>query len=55
MIKIFCIFVFALTVIYSLEQFIYLDPDTFGWQFRYLTIWTLTTNLIVAFQIIRLS
>ena len=55
MIKAFRIVVFALTVLYSAEQFIDLDPDTFGWQFRYLTIWTLTANMIVAFQMLRLS
>ncbi len=55
MIKAFRIVVFLLTVFYSLEQFVDLDPDTFGWQFRYLTIWTLTANMIVAFQMLRLS
>lgn len=55
MIKAFRIVVFLLTVIYSLEQLIGLDPDTFGWQFRYLTIWTLTANMIVAIHMLRLT
>lgn len=55
MTKPFRIIVFLLTVGYSLEQCVGLDPDTFGWQFRYLTIWTLTANMIVAFQMLCLS
>ena len=46
MIKTFRIVVFLLTVFYFLEQFRGLDPEFFGWQFRYLTIWTLTANMI---------
>jgi hypothetical protein len=55
MIKSFRIIIFLLTVFYSLEQFRDIDPAMFGWQFRYLTIWTLTANLIVAGQMLRLS
>lgn len=55
MIKAFRIVVFLLTVFYFLEQFRGLNPDHFGWQFRYLTIWTLTANMIVAAQMLRLS
>ncbi|WGI22875.1 hypothetical protein [Amylibacter sp. IMCC11727] len=55
MIKTFRIVVFLLTVFYFLEQFRGLDPEFFGWQFRYLTIWTLTANMIVAGQMLRLS
>ena len=55
MIKPFRIIVFGLTVFYSLEQFRDIDPAMIGWQFRYLTIWTLTANLIVSGQMLRLS
>jgi hypothetical protein len=55
MIKAFRITVFLLTVFYFLEQFVGLNSDQFGWQFRYLTIWTLTANMAVAFQMLRLS
>jgi hypothetical protein len=31
-----------LAAFYSLEQFAHFDSAKIGWQFRYLTIWTLT-------------
>jgi len=43
----------------AMGYFIYLfwstDKTAFGWQFRYLTIWALTTNVLVAGQMLRLS
>ncbi|WP_069300378.1 hypothetical protein [Neptunicoccus sediminis] len=47
--------VFLLAAFYWLELFRHIDPAAFGWQFRFLTIWTLTANLIVAAQMLRLS
>lgn len=47
--------VFLLAAFYWLELFRHLDPTAFGWQFRYLTIWTLTANLLVSAQMLRLS
>lgn len=47
--------VFLLALGYSLYLFAATDRSAFGWQFRYLTIWGLTANLIVAGQMLRLS
>lgn len=47
--------VFLLALGYSLYLFLVTDHSLFGWQFRYLTIWALTTNLLVAGQMLRLS
>lgn len=49
------IIVFLLAAFYWLELFRHIDPAAFGWQFRFLTIWALTANLIVAAQMLRLS
>ncbi len=55
MITAFRILVLLLAAFYSLEQFTNLKPASIGWQFRFLTIWTLTANLIVAAQMLRLQ
>ena len=47
--------VFALALGYWLYQFTQTDLDAFGWQFRFLTIWALTANLVVAGQMLRRS
>ena len=49
------IFVFTLALGYFLYQFIQADYSAFGIQFRFLTIWALTANLIVAAHMVRLS
>lgn len=40
--------VLALAGLYWLQQFASNDYSAFGWQFRYLTIWALTFNLVAA-------
>jgi hypothetical protein len=55
MITPFRILVLLLAGFYWLEQFTHLNPNSIGWQFRFLTIWTLTANLIVAGQMLRLQ
>jgi len=47
--------VFILALGYWFYQFFSTDPGYFGAQFRFLTIWTLTANVIVAAQMLRLS
>ena len=47
--------VFLLALGYSLYMFMVTDRSAFGWHFRYLTIWALTANLLVAGQMLRLS
>ena len=48
--------VFTLALGYWIYQFFTVESWTeYGWQFRYLTIWTLTANVIVAAQMLRLS
>lgn len=49
------VFVFALAAAYSAYMFIITDHSAFGWQFRYLTIWALTLNTVVAFLMLQLS
>ena len=47
--------VFTLALGYFIYQFFNANWDSFGLQFRFLTIWALTLNLIVATQMLRLS
>lgn len=47
--------VFILALSYWLYQFDGIYTDPFGWQFRYLTIWSLTTSLFVAGQLLSFS
>jgi len=47
--------VFLLALGYSLYLFVVTDHSAFGWQFRFLTVWALTANLLVAGQMLRLS
>jgi hypothetical protein len=47
--------VFLLAAFYWCEQFFHLNPTSYGWQFRFLTIWTLTANVIVSAQMLRLQ
>ena len=47
--------VFLLALGYSLYMFTVTDRSAFGWQFRFLTIWALTANLIASAQMLRLS
>ena len=48
--------VFVLALGYWIYQFFTVESwAEYGWQFRYLTIWTLTANVIVAAQMLRLS
>jgi len=48
--------VFLLALGYWIYQFFRIEAwSDYGWQFRYLTIWTLTANVIVAAQMLRLS
>lgn len=48
--------VFTLALGYWIYQFFTVESwSDYGWQFRYLTVWTLTANLIVATQMLRLS
>jgi hypothetical protein len=47
--------VFLLALGYFLYLFWSTDKTAFGWQFRYLTIWALTTNFLVSGQMLRLS
>lgn len=52
---IYRVVVFALAAGYSIYEFITADHSAFGWQFRYLTIWALTLNTVVAWLMLRLS
>lgn len=47
--------VFLLALGYWLYQFTTTSLDAFGWQFRFLTIWGLTANVIVAWRMLRVS
>jgi hypothetical protein len=47
--------VFLLAISYWLYQFSDILTDPFGWQFRYLTIWSLTASTLVAAQLLRFS
>jgi len=48
--------VFFLALGYWIYQFFTVDSwSDYGWQFRFLTNWTLTANVIVAAQMLRLS
>lgn len=46
---------FALALGFWISQFFATDLTRFGIQFRFLTIWTLTFNVVVAAQMLRLS
>ena len=46
--------VFVLALGYFFYQFTQTDLSAFGWQFRFLTIWGLTANLIAAWLMLRL-
>ncbi len=46
--------VFLLALGYWFYQFTQTSLDAFGWQFRFLTIWGLTANLIAAWLMLRL-
>jgi hypothetical protein len=54
-ITLFRIIVLALAIGFWINQFFISDMDRFGIQFRFLTIWTMTFNIIVAAQMLRLS
>ncbi len=45
--------VFLLALGFWLYQFSRFPLDVFGWQFRYLTIWGLTANMVVAWMMLR--
>lgn len=47
--------VFALAFGYWCYEFTVFSRELFGWQFRFLTIWGLTANAIVAFLMLRYS
>ena len=47
--------VFTLALGYWIYQFFNTEYDNFGWQFRFLTIWALCANVLVAGQMLRLS
>jgi hypothetical protein len=47
--------VFLLALGFWFYQFSQTSLDKFGWQFRFLTIWGLTFNLIVAYLMLRYS
>ncbi len=47
--------VFILVLGYFIYEFFTSNLQAFGWQFRYLTIWGLTANLIVAWLMLRFS
>lgn len=47
--------VFILALGFWIELFFTTDHSKFGWQFRYLTDWGLTANLIVAWLMLRVS
>ena len=54
-ILIFRSIVFTLALGYWMYQFFQTDWTAFGLQFRFLTVWSLTANLIVAGQMLRIS
>jgi len=54
-IKGFRLIVFLLAIGYWIYQFTQNSFDSFGWQFRYLTIWGLTGYMIVAWLMLRMS
>ncbi|MGB0505475.1 MAG: hypothetical protein ACPGGK_04695 [Pikeienuella sp.] len=47
--------VLALALGYWIYRFFDTNLDAFGWQFRFLTIWGMTANLLVAIAMMRLS
>lgn len=47
--------VLALALGYWVYRFFDTDLDAFGWQFRFLTIWGMTANLLVAIAMMRRS
>ena len=47
--------VFLAALGYWLYLFTSTSFDTFGWQFRFLTVWCLTANVFVAFLMLRIS
>jgi len=47
--------VFLLALGYFILEFFTTGSSDFGWQFRYLTIWGLTANLVVAAMMLRYS
>ena len=47
--------VFLLALGFWFYQFSQTSLDHFGWQFRFLTIWGLSANVIVAWLMLRLS
>ena len=48
-------FVFIVALGYWLYLFTTTSFDAFGWQFRFLTVWGLTFNLLVAWLMLRLA
>lgn len=49
------IFTLAVTAFYFCFLFTSSDLSTFGWQFRFLTVWGLTASLVSAWFMLRLS
>lgn len=47
--------VFALAAAYSIYMFVIADHSAFGWQFRFLTVWALTLNTVVAFLMLQVA
>ena len=47
--------VFLLAILYWLYQFSGILTDPFGWQFRYLTIWSLTASTLVSAKLLGFS
>ncbi|KAF0675934.1 hypothetical protein [Profundibacterium mesophilum] len=45
--------VLILAAFYWLELFRRIEPETFGWQFRYLTIWALSLSVVSAAMMLR--
>ena len=48
-------FVFIVALSYWLYLFTTTSFDAFGWQFRFLTVWGLTFNLLVAGLMLRIT
>ena len=46
--------IFLLALGFWFYQFTQTSLDAFGWQFRFLTIWGLTANLVVSWMMLRL-
>lgn len=54
-VRIYRAFTFAITAFYFCFLFTTANLDTFGWQFRFLTVWGLTASMISAWFMLRLS